>query len=194
MDVEKLSKEWSEKVEEKISKNMPRVRELMDRARNEYNLEIWLGGPGKGHKELYQLRKCVKKVLEERNFKVHFSEDHDLGVDVANKEALEAESYDLIIILAITPGASIEAMEFAHIETIKPRLSVYIPNQYKEGYFYKSLSEKHKIITEECTFCKIEFEKGGSKLVETLIIKAENYRCDKFRRGRMETETKIRFP
>lgn len=179
MDTDKLCGKWLEEVEKKLSNNMPQVRDAIERAKNEYNTEVWLGGPG-NQSEFYPLRMCVKCVLEKRNFNVRFSEDHDLDVNVAKKESLEARILDLVIILAITPGASAEAMEFAYIPDIKDKLTVYIPRQYNGGYLFKSLHEKHKIITEECLFCMKGFAKGNTELIMTLAINAEFDRCDKF--------------
>jgi hypothetical protein len=114
------------------------------------------------------------------------SEDYGGGPDLASKEINEVDALDLVIILAASPGASAEAIEFANLNYISPKLFVFIPREYRHGYVYRSLnSSKHRIVTENSLFSLKKARRYDPEIVLKVFAEATDKRLGAVRRRRI---------
>jgi len=168
---------------------MPRVRGDMERAKQTLEpLEIWLGGPGRKH-ELFQLRRCLRKLLIHDSFRAYFSEDYSSGADLASKEQDEVESLDMIIILALTPGSSAEAIEFANTPHLLKKLYIFIPGKYRNGYVFKSLSsDRHRVIIGDSLFSLDKAKEFDDELAMKVLYRARTTRNRVYQANKLRQE------
>ncbi len=140
---------------------------------NVKKFKVWLGGPKSGD-ELYYLRENIGYVLTQYGFTV-IIRDKDFKnsnwYSILKAEVLDS---DLAIILAITPGSSAEAIEFANIREIKNKLWIYTFDSYSDGYVYKLLESHHGLIRDDSRFSLEE----GDKSPINLCISIWNRTCD----------------
>ena len=176
---------WGEEIKKGHEQLHPPVRKIRERIKSKVSLEIWLGGPGPNH-ELHYIRELIGEVLKRDNFRVYFSEDYSGGGDLVSKEVEEIEALDLAIILAITPGASAEALEFSLYDHIRPKLFVYVPEEYKNGYIVRSLFGKHRLIARDSFFSLEKLQEHDSDLAIKVLNRAIDYRSDVYRKKKME--------
>jgi hypothetical protein len=185
MDQEEILKKWQEEIKRYFNQLHPKVRERRERVKQKVQkMAIWLGGPGQNH-PLYHLRELIKEILKREKFEVVFSEEFLGGADLASKEIEEVEALDIIILLSITPGASAEAIEFAYLSHIRHKLWIYLPEEYKSGYVYRSLFGRHRLIAEDSLFSLKKFEQHDPELAIKVINRAIEHRLRKYRRERM---------
>jgi hypothetical protein len=151
MKEQAVLEKWEKEIEKSFCKLLPQVREVHERIKRDLTMSIWLGGPGRKNEKRY-VRERIRKLLEKQNFNVYFSEDYSGAADIVSKEAQEVDTLQLAMIIAISAGASAEAIEFANDNCLDHKLTVFIPEEYKEGYVYRSLSEKHHLIANPTCF------------------------------------------
>jgi hypothetical protein len=177
-----IVRKWWNDIEKDASRLLPQVNERMKKIREEMtNVVIWLGGPGRDH-QLYSQRSRIREVLERENFKVIFSEDYQGGsADLASKEVEEIRSSNLVMILAITAGASGEAIECAYLEPHK--LYVYIPTEYKNGYIFNTLCNRHRVANENCLFSLEGLKQNNSELALKVVSQAITHRNELYRQA-----------
>jgi len=185
MDKEKILHTWSEEIEKDFQHMHPKVLEKRRQIKEGANqLTIWLGGPGRDH-DLFPLRELLKEFLAKEGFEVIFSEDYQGGADLASKEIEEIEALDMVIILSITAGASAEAIEFAHLPDVRPKLWVYVPIEYKNGYVCRSLFGRHRFIAEDSFFSLGSFRNCDPELAVKLMRRAIVQRNSLYRKEKL---------
>lgn len=142
--------------------------------------EVWLGGPGKSCKD-YVYRATIRDILRSHKFKVVFSEMHKWEQqELADKEIAEIHRANAVFIIAITPGAAAEAIEFANLAQInkdhqlKEKLNIFIPKDYNAGYIYKSLERRHRLIHSGSSFDLKALRKNDPLLALRIFQKAMN--------------------
>ena len=111
---------------------------------------------------MFSTRSLIACFLENQGFKI-------CALD--SEEDLAIQS-DIVVILALTPGASAEAIELAHEKGINGKLFVYIPKEYDQRYIFSLLKSKHAIINDDCVFPLEFFEKCDSTLCLKIWDKA----------------------
>ena len=184
-ELEEILKRWEEENKKCFEQLIPRVREIRERIKRKISVKVWLAGPGRNH-ELYFLRELIAEFLKRENFEVFLSEDYPEEADLVSKELEEIEALDLAIILAITPGASAEAVEFAHYLHIRPKLYVCVPEEYKNGYIVRSLFGKHRIIGEDSFFSLEKIRQHDSELAIKIKNRAIHCRRNLYRKKEMK--------
>jgi len=184
-EVQDILKKWEAQIDTCLEQLHPQVRKFREQIKRETVVTIWLGGPGRDHK-LFFLRNLVGELLKKDNFKIFFSEDFLGGGDLASKEIEEVEALDLTIILSITPGASAEAIEFAYLPHIRHKLWVYFPEEYKNGYVFRSLFGRHRLIAADSLFSLKNFEQYDSELAVKIWNRATSCRNNLYRKKKME--------
>jgi hypothetical protein len=192
MRTDEIVGKWNKHINRKYyNKLHNRVRQDIEAAKKEEvageRLEIWLGGPGKGT-PLYRLRHQLKRLLESWGFSLTFSEDYWVGADLAAKETDEVESLDLIIILAITPGASAEAIEFGHFDHLRRKLYVYTLRRYRDGYVYNVLKSRYGLIRDGSLFTMRNATGSKSNLALNMVDLANSRRLELFRAKKLQRE------
>lgn len=166
---------WQEKFRRDLAHLHHGTRQQLEAAvGRKQSLTIWLGGPGRAHR-LYNKRVLIKQLLEAEGFNVIISEEYKSKINLASKEILEYASVDMVIILSITPGASGEALDFAHVRDRHEKLFIYYPEEYKRGYVYQSLYGHHRIVDEKRIFSLKKFKRGTSDLPMKVLYDAMNF-------------------
>ena len=185
-DPQIIIERWSKEFETKFYDNLlPELKKLRKRAKKITPMIIWVGGPGSSH-ELFQLRELIRDFLKSDGFNAVFSEDFPEGADIASKEIEESAASDAVFVLLMSPGSSAESIEFAYQPIIHNKLHVYIPSEYRNGYVYKSLSGKHKLVSEDDLFSLKNFIQYNSELPHKILNRALACRFDKFRKQNMD--------
>lgn len=171
-DRDRIVNEWLLEIQKHTSRQHPRARETGERARTQESMKVWLGGPMKGH-ELYPLRDAIAEVLKREGFDVLISQDYGREGDWLSQESKEVRASDIAIILAVTPGASAEAIELAHDEGILAKLFIYTLDEYSCGYIYRLLDSKYALIRWDSIFSLEEMNRCDS----ALCLKIWNRAC-----------------
>ena len=132
--LKEVSGNWISDVKEMESKLHPEVRRLRERAKQEVNLTIWLGGPGEKDLLFYK-RKRISEFLETQNFSVIISEEYPYASKpfLLFKEREEAIASDLVVIITINPGALAEAIEFGKDNCLRDKIVIFCPEEFTEG-------------------------------------------------------------
>ncbi len=160
----------------------PTIKERRKTIREKIDITIWLGGPGP-QSDLYIIRNMIRDLLENEGFEVVFSEELPDRSDLAGKELEEIEAMsDIVIILAVSTGSSAEAIEFAQHHHLKKKIYVYLPEEYNDGYVYRSLDHK-RLIDDRATFSLENLKENDPELnlFKNLIIKTSDKRADIYR-------------
>lgn len=182
---QKIIERWNEEFDKNFFNNLfPELKRLRQRTKNETPMIIWIGGPGSNH-ELFHLRKLIRDFLKSNGFNTIFSEDFPEGADIASKEIEESAASDVVFVLSMSPGSSAESIEFAYVDIIHNKLFIYIPSEYRNGYVYKSLSGKHRLVSEHDLFSLKDFIQYNSELPHKVLNRALSCRFDKFRKKNM---------
>lgn len=176
---------WEEEIKNSSGHLLPQVREARERIKGELSLSVWLGGPGESN-HLHYIRDVIRELLRRQNFEVHFSEDYSGGGDIVSKELQEVEALHLSIIIAVSPGSSAEAVEFANDIGIKSKLFVFIPEEYQNGYVFRSLFGRHRLIAEDSLFSLKKLLQNDSDLARKILNRAIDYRFDIYRKKKMK--------
>lgn len=173
MEDEQILENWRGEIRNELAQTHPRVPQFRASLRQELpDLSVWLGGPGRDSK-YYHLRTLVKTILTEEKFEVTFSEDYKGGADISSKEIEEVLAGDITILIAMSPGSSAEAIEFAHLRRVAASLLVFIPIDYNKGYVYKSLKGNHFLIDEESSVFSLKnAEEYGPELALKIYRRA----------------------
>lgn len=185
-DPEKLFELWNDEIKKSFELLLPGVHKLREKRKAEVKLKIWLGGPGAAS-ELYVVRETIANLLKTENCEVHFSESYSGGADLPDKELEEIESSNMAIIIAITPGASAEAVEFANHNSVHNKLFVYVPKEYENGYVVRSLFGKHGLILEDSFFSLENLRKSDAELAKKIINRAIDCRSDVHRQLKIQS-------
>jgi len=184
MGKQDIPEKWEKEIEESLCKMLPQVCEANERIKKELRMAIWLGGPGKKDKMRY-IRDRIRKILENENFEVIFSEDYSGFADIVSKEKQEIDTLQLAMIMAMSAGSSAEAIEFANDEDLRSKVIVFIPKEYRNGYVYRSLSERHHLIAEPTCFSLKKLKKQDtSDIAVKMLHCAIHHRLDLFRKNR----------
>jgi hypothetical protein len=166
---------WQEKFRRDIEHLHHSTRQQLEAAMSRKRpMTIWLGGPGRAHR-LYNKRILIKQLLEAEGFNVIISEEYEGKLNLASKEILEYASVEMVIILSITPGASGEALDFAHVKDRHEKLYIYYPEEYQKGYVYQSLYWHHRIVNQERVFSLKKFRRDTSDLPIRVLFDAMNF-------------------
>jgi hypothetical protein len=182
----RIFEKWETEIRASDRRCAPRVSDIRERIKKAMpEVSVWLGGPGKGH-ALYFVRDLIGEVLRNGGFRVVLSEDYAGGADLPSKEVEEIEAQDFAIILAITPGASAEAIEFANDPLIRQKIYIYVPNEYKDGYIVRSLSGKHALIREDSLFSMGQLQQNHPELVMKIWKRAIACRDDLYRKRKSQ--------
>jgi hypothetical protein len=175
---------WKKDIEKTVTKKWhPEVQRLEEKRKKKISLRIWLAGPGRDH-EFYHVRKLIGEFLKAENFEVYFSEDFSNGGDLVSKEVREIEAFDMAIILAMSPGSSAEAVEFAYYSHIRNKFFVFIPEEYKDGYVFRSIT-RHRLIGPYSLFSLKRIRRYDSELARNVFMQALNFRDDFLRKKKM---------
>lgn len=195
MDIDIIFKSWEQGLKKKpvSDKNTlnHRMKTFDDHVKEQpEKTQIWLGGPGNSDKD-HSLRVLIRRLLEGENFVVNFSEDFQdpLSYDLAEREIKEARLCDMVIIIAMSPGSITEAIEFCHDHEISKKLYVFIPDQFRNGFAYKSLRVRHQKIQNEFDLDK--FRAGDCFLASCIIECANNHRTQNYISMNVEKKNSI---
>lgn len=181
---QRILNRWKEEIKSGFGQLLPEVNKVRERIKGKLSIGVWLGGPGPKH-ELHYIRELIGELLREEKFEVHFSENYKGGGDVVSKELEEIEALHLAIILAITPGASAEAVEFAHYDGICSKLFVFVPEEYQQGFIVQSLFENHRLIAGDSFFSLEKLQQQhDSELAKKVVNRAIDYRSLVHRKNR----------
>ncbi|MBI2373885.1 MAG: hypothetical protein HYV07_07800 [Deltaproteobacteria bacterium] len=125
---------WLEDLEERL-----RVRVQQLGGAKSSRFTVGLGGPASGELSVYV--GYVSELLKRLGCQV-LTDDFRSGPVWFGHQCSTA---DLVIILAMSPGSSAEAVELSNSETHKRNLLVYIPEEYRDGYVYRILESKNQL-------------------------------------------------
>jgi len=134
---------------------------------------IWLGCPGNGS-PMCNYVPLLREIIAEQNCNVTLG--HDIGYPkTAEVEPAElSKAFQLMILLAVSPGTAAEAMDLAACEESRQKLYIFLPIEYKDNYLARSLRERHSLLheglyfsfTDACTKMHVELAR---KVIDVLI-------------------------
>jgi len=109
------------------------------------DLTIWLGGPGTRDKLSFTCL-LIAEFLARNGFTVISNCAGSAPNPRFEFEA--AKKARLAFLVAVSPGASAEAVEFAHDGPLRSKLHVYVPEEYADRYVFKLLSSYRYKVTD----------------------------------------------
>ncbi|MFB6187489.1 MAG: hypothetical protein ABEI86_11565 [Halobacteriaceae archaeon] len=188
MNIDWDEEEIAEEAQDELEKHKKEfldddIIEFREEVRKNNGFTVWLGGPGYDN-DLYPIRKLVREILENEGFEVIYSENLKLRRDLVVKELDEIErKSDLAILLAISPGASAEAIEFSQYDYLRSKISVFVPEEFEGGYVFRSLKYNSEVIDDECTFSleKMGGEKPDYGVIKTIWERVDRNLMDNYR-------------
>lgn len=101
-------------------------------------LRVWLGGPSQmstRFKNYVPFFKALTEFLRQGGLEVYQSE----FLDNAQTDACSCE---FVVILAVSPGSCAEAAVLSQIDSIKQKLMVFIPDDFRHGYVHQELKRR----------------------------------------------------
>lgn len=182
MDQADLHASWMAEIRSELAAFSPhvatRVTEAITGAGRRYR--VWLGGPSDG--ELRLFREVLCQLLTEIGLEVVVGEKAESGCSPHLIE-VDADTCDLIILLAMTPGVSAEAVHFAHLASLKQKLAVFMPIEYRQGFAFRLLASKFLVTSEERLFSLEDLKSSGAALLPRLVfLQVVNWCLDARRR------------
>jgi hypothetical protein len=183
----KILADWEESFQQQTASLPPVVTgaRLTARTRLNRRVSVWLGGPGEKD-PLYEQRLLLRDFLQKFEFAPILSEDFDVANSGLDQE-IDALTYtDFAIILAVSVGASAEAIDLARhrrdvpkpeqTNYIRGKLDVFIPDEYAGGYVYRVLRDEYRMIKKFSGFSLPKFQQFDSDLPCKILQRAEERR------------------
>jgi nucleoside phosphorylase len=169
---------WNTAIEEVLAQCRDTLGPL-DPTRALHDLCIWLGH-SKTDPEVIKIAGVMRELLQAHGATV-MPETGFRGVFDQSLVQEQVRRADLIVMLAITPGVSAEALELCNIDKSgADKMHVYMPDEYRGGYIHGLLDRKKARIS---PFPLDRLRSGGEpELCRTLFCDALTAALDKQRK------------
>lgn len=156
---------------ELLNRIMPKLQEKED-AVKKIPVSVLIWGPSPcSDSDIGKTRIMMRDRLQQEGHLALFSEElcsGDSELSLRVQQLVQAEEFDVIISIPVTPGSIAEIHDFTNDTRVNKKIIVFLNEEFNDGYSNQSLFAMSSILS-----CEIIYYKGFSDVDKIILIALE---------------------